>query len=1082
MSRIRLVSSFLSVILLSATLRAEVGFNRDIRPIMSDTCFRCHGPDKNARMAGLRLDIREEALKPAMDGKIPIVPGRPDQSEIIRRIFSTDSSEIMPPEFSHKTLTQEQKETIRRWVAEGAPYEGHWSFQPVKRPPVPKVSDGGTPIRNPIDAFVQARLAKEGLKPSPEADRRTLIRRVTLDLTGLPPTPTEVEQFVNDKSPDAYEKVVTRLLASPRYAEMQTMHWLDAVRYADTRGFHGDNEQPAWPYRDYVLRAFRDNKPFDEFTREQIAGDLIPNATIEQKVASAYNRILRTSQEGGIQEKEYLAKYGADRVRTTSGVWLGLTTGCAECHDHKFDPIKSKDFYAMKAFFADIKEKGLLPGRGEDAWASTLQLPTEAQAKRLAELNEEVRRAERALEEKTGSLKAREAMWEKQLSEDFKAGRLKWQYQRPFAAKSERGAVLKIYNDELLESNYYVVTRGAASGATKREPGNGTVVASGPNPDNETYTIRFRPGPGTWTALGVQAMQDESLPGMRLARGADRFVLTEVEAELSANEKAPGKKLLLVLATTDGFGEAPENLPMAAIDGNPSTGWGVSDGEGKNPFLALRFAEPAQTTAASVITVRLRHDSPLRRATIGRVRLALSTGRYSWPELGDAAVDAGLPVDEGRLIKGGVRDGVPVDVLKALKIEPAHRSEAQTKALREHFQWSDAELQPLFVKLEQLKASRSLLEAEIPTVLVTQSVAPRETRILPRGNWMDDSGEIVEPAIPQFLGKLTTGGRRATRLDLANWIVSRDNPLTGRVYVNRLWQQFFGTGLSKVLNDLGSQGEWPSHPELLDWLAAEFMEPAWQAEGTHPWDVKHIIRTIVLSHTYRQSSAVTPELEERDPDNRLLARQTRFRVDAEVVHDIALSVSGLLIEKFGGPSVKPYQPEGYWAALNFPKREYSTSEGKNLYRRGVYTHWQRTFLHPTLAAFDAPSREECTVNRVNSNTPLQALVLLNDPIFVEAARVFAQKTIKTAGPTFDKRIDWAFTQALGRKPTATERRILADLHQKTLQDFSASPANAQSLLRVGEAPVDKSLKPVELAAMTVVTRAILNLHETITRN
>jgi hypothetical protein len=425
---------------------------------------------------------------------------------------------------------------------------------------------------------------------------------------------------------------------------------------------------------------------------------------------------------------------------------------------------------------------------------------------------------------------------------------------------------------------------------------------------------------------------------------------------------------------------------------------------------------------------------------------------------------------------------VPGAVLEALKAAPAARSEAQTKAVKEHFQWSASELQPLFVQLERLKTIRSLLEGEIARVLVSEAVTPRETRILPRANWMDDSGEIVQPAIPGFLGQLETGGRRANRLDLANWIASRENPLTARVFVNRLWQQFFGTGLSKVLNDLGSQGEWPKNPELLDWLAAEFIEPEWQADGGHAWDVKHIIRTIVTSHTYRQSSMSSPQLDERDPDNRLLARQSRFRVDAEVVHDIALAVSGLLVEKFGGPSVRPYQPEGYWIAMNFPKREYSESRGEDLYRRGVYTHWQRTFLHPSLVTFDASSREECTVNRVNSNTPLQALVLLNDPIFVEAARVLAQNSLKKGGRTLGDRIDWAFLQALDRKPTLAERQILVELHRKSFAQFRAEPQSARDFIRVGEAPAERDLRPGDLAAMTVVARAILNLHETITRN
>ena len=1072
-----LIISLIITLMLGVTARAEVSFNRDVRPIMSDTCFRCHGPDESSRMAGLRFDLREVAVRPTWSGRIPIVPGKPEKSEMIRRIFSDDPAVHMPPAFADKHLTESQKEILRQWVAEGAKYEGHWSFQPVRWPAVPAVEERGALIRNPIDAFIQSRLAKEGLEASPEADRRTLIRRVALDLTGLPPTPAEVEAFLRDTSPNAYEKLVGRLLASPRYAEKQAIHWLDAVRYADSSGFHDDNNHPAWPYRDYVLRALRDNKPFDQFTREQMAGDLLPDATVEQRVATAYNRILRTSAEGGVQPKEYLAKYASDRVRTTSGVWLGLTVGCAECHDHKFDPIKTKDFYAMKAFFADVKEKGIMPRSGQEAWIVTLPLPNEEQSLRLVKLKEAVMAAEQALEHKTKSLAPRQAEWERQLLADFEAGRLKWHYQRPFAARSANGAHLTIYNDEIVESNLWV----NSSITERREPGNGLVVVSGPNRDNETYTIRFKPGPGTWTALGVQAVQDESLPGNRLSRGADRFILTEVEATLSANEKVLEEKLSFVLATLHESGEPAKNPPIGAIDGDPATGWISASNFGKSPFLALRFAEPVKTQATSVITVLLRQDSSLRRATIGRLRLALSSGKHSFPPQGNESVKADPKVDQKRFPKGLVRDGVPGAVLEAVEVTPEARGEDHLQALREHFQWSFPELQPLFVRLEQLKAARSFLEVRIPTVMVTEATTPRETRILPRGNWMDDSGEIVQPAIPESLGHLETNGR-ANRLDLANWLVSRENPLTARAFVNRLWRQFFGTGLSKVLDDLGSQGDWPTHLELLDWLAAEFMEPTWQAAGTHPWDVKHIIRTIVTSHTYRQSSMSSPQPKEQDPDNRLLARQSRFRVDAEVVRDIALAVSGLLVEKFGGPSVRPYQPEGYLSAMNFPMRAYSESRGDDLYRRSVYTHWQRTFLHPSLLTFDAPSREECTVNRESSNTPLQALILLNDPIFVEAARVFAQNILKKGGPTPKQRIDWAFLQTVSRKPTAAERNILVELHKKNLAEFAAQPQKAREFVRVGEAPLATDVDSTELAAMTTVARAILNLHETITRN
>jgi hypothetical protein len=1031
--------------LLAAAGNAQVRFNRDIRPIMAETCFRCHGPDKSSRMAGMRLDIREEALKPNRNGVAPIVPGDPDKSLIIARIFDT-GARIMPPAFAHKELSAAQKDTIRRWVAEGARYEGHWSYQPVQRPAI--TGDG-----NPIDGLIRERLAREGLKPSPEADRRTLIRRASLDLTGIPPTPEEVASFEKDTSPNAYEKLVDRLMASPRYAEQQTMHWLDVVRYADTCGFHGDNAFPAWPYRDYVLHSFRDNKPFDQFTREQLAGDLMPNATLDQRVASAYNRLNRTSAEGGLQPKEYLAKYASDRVRTLAAVWMGGTLGCAECHDHKFDPFTARDFYSMKAFFADIKETGLMPDRGKEAWGSLLSLPTAEQQKQIETLRQQLAAARERLAAQMKSLEPKRAAWEKQLLASYEAGELAWHVQRPLTAKSANGAVLTIYNDQ--EIDYTSYDGGTLSAS--RGPGNGLVIASGPNPDNETYAVTLRPGAGTWKSLGLEVVADEGLPGMRVARGADKLILTEIEME------AGKRGIPFVSGMANLNQQASEYLPAGAFDGNPATGWAISGySEVPKAFLALKLAQPLETAADTVLTVRIRQDAGLRRATLGRFRLALSPSELSWPA-----------ADKGKEI--------PDAVLRALRVAEEKRSEAQKTAIANHFEWAAPEAQAAATEAARLAQALALVETSVARVVVSEAVTPGETRILGRGNWMDESGEIVQPAVPAFLGKLAAGGRRATRLDLANWLVSPENPLTARVTVNRLWRQFFGTGLSKALDDLGSQGEWPSHPELLDWLASEFMRPQYQAEGTHPWDLRHVIRTIVTSRTYRQSSMSTPELDERDPDNRLLARQSRFRVDAEVVRDVALSVSGLLVEEFGGPSAKPYQPDGYLATLNFPKREYAASRGPELYRRGVYTFWQRSFLHPSLVTFDAPTREECTVNRVNSNTPLQALVLLNDPEFVEAARVFAQNILQH-GRSWNARVDWAFERAVNRTPSSEERSTLANLYANSLGQFQHSRPDAGELIHEGEAPVPAGLKDTELAAMTTVARAILNMHETITRN
>jgi len=1054
----------------------KVSFNRDIRPIMSDTCFRCHGPDKSSRMAGMRLDIRDEALKLTGSGRIPIVPGDPEKSEIIERIFASDGK-IMPPKFAHRELTATQKETIRRWVAQGAVYEGHWAYQPIKRPAVPEAIDAAL-VRNPIDNFIQERLKREGLSTAPEADRVTLMRRVMLDLTGLPPSPDQVHGFLADKAPHAYERLVDTLLSSPRFAEQRTMHWLDDVRYADTCGFHGDNPIPIWPYRDYVLRAFLGNKPFDQFTREQIAGDLLPQATLEQRVAAAYNRLNRTSAEGGLQPKEYVAKYGADRVRTLSAVWLGSTMGCAECHDHKFDPFLTKDFYAMKAFFADVKETGLVPDRGPNAWGEQLRLPSDEQQRQLTDLEDKLAAARTSLSEKAATLEGSRETWERQLKERWEAGKLAWTWQRPVSAKALHGAHLTIYNDDLVDNTYYL------DGSLKfdRKPGNGLIVASGPNPDNETYEITLTPGEGSWNELGIDVVQDESLPGARYARGADRFLLSEIEARV-VDANGSVQKLSFAMATvndkpanTPSATTDPSMPPLAAIDGDPKTAWGIRFGEARDPFLAVRFSEPVRTSAKSQIVVTLRHESELRKAVIGRFRLALAADPYSWPPIADAGERARSSDPNAWF------SGLPEQVMKALRRPAEDRDEDESNALHDYWLWSNPQLADEYTAIQRSQTQFGLLDAAIPKVLATVSTDPTVTHILPRANWMDDSAPIVESAIPRFLGTLDTRGERATRLDLANWLISRDNPLTARAFVNRAWREFFGIGISKTLDDLGSQGEWPINPELLDWLASEFMHPEFDAAGTHDWDVRHVIRLIVTSQTYRESSLADATSEEKDPENRLLAHQNRFRVDAENVRDIVLEVSGLLEERFGGPSVNPVEPSGYLGALNFPKREYSAGRGADLYRRGLYTTWQRTYLHPSMLNFDAPTREECTVNRVTSNTPLQALDLLNDPIYVEAARVLAQSAEGATGNQFDPELNWIFDRALNRSPSPQERSILRGLYDRNLKRFAAQPDAARAFLATGEAPPEHASNAVQVAALATVTRAVLNLHEVITRN
>jgi hypothetical protein len=1033
----------------------KVSFNRDIRPILN-TCFRCHGPDQSSRQASLRLDLRDEALKPRRNGS-PIVPGRSADSLIVKRIFETNTRLIMPPASIHKELSDAQKDTIRRWVDQGAEYEGHWAYQPVRRPPVPPGA------RSPIDAFVRARLAQEGLSPSPEADKRTLIRRVTLDLTGLLPVQSDVEAFVKDTSPNAYDALVDGLMASPRYAEKQAIYWLDAVRYADTAGFHGDNPYPAWPYRDYVLQAIAANKRFDVFTREQLAGDLLPGAGEEQKIASAYNRLNRVSGEGGLQEKEYLAKYGADRVRTVSAVWMGSTLGCAECHNHKFDPFLTKDFYAMKAFFADLNETGLARdgnGRnGPEAWGAKLMMPTGAEKRRLDDLDRQIAQARQTLDTRASTLGDAQSQWATATLDRFNRGELKWQFQRP-VSMSAQAATLTLHDD--------LAVRVGSLLRFKEKPVRNLIVVSGANPDSETYAITLRPGAGTWRSLGIEVARDDTLPGGYVARGGIGAEVSEIEATMN------GTPLPLVIAAgPGGRGNDVELGPVNAIDGDLTTAWSFGDfgTSASNPFAAFQFDHAVTTSPNDTIVIRIRQVSQVRRATLGRFRLALSAG----PAFADDALNGGtvedVAVDETKEYLG-----LPSRLVQALTSSDARRTQT-------FFRLASPDLAPLAATVAKLEAAKASVEMGVKRVMVSEAMRePRETRILPRGNWMDDSGAVVAPAIPEFLGALDTGGRRATRLDLANWLVSSGNPLTARAYVNRIWRQFFGTGLSSTLGDLGSQGEWPSHPDLLDWLAAEFMQPQFDAVGTHAWDMKHLVRTIVTSDTYKQSSLTAPQLDARDPNNRLLARQSRFRLDAEVVHDVALQVSGLLAERFGGPSVRPYQPDGYLAALNYPRRSYSADRGDDLARRGLYTFWQRTFLHPDLLAFDAPTREECVLERTTSDTPLQSLDLLNDPIYVEASRVFAEHALKEGGSALNAQLSWAFERVTSRPPDASELRTLSTLHAKNLARYRANPKAAAQLIRAGERPVTSTASPVALAAMTTVTRALLNLHEMITRD
>jgi hypothetical protein len=997
---------------------APVDYNRDVRPILAENCYACHGMDANKRVAGLRLDTAD-ALKRLPSGRVAVVPGDLKASALYTRVIAK-SPAVMPPVSTGKTLTPSQIETLRRWIAQGGQYGAHWAYVPVKRPVPPTVKDPSG-SKNPIDRFILARLKEEGIRPSPEADRRTLIRRVSLDLLGLPPTPEEVTAFVGDRRPDAYERLVDRLLASPHYGERLAQFWLDLVRYADTVGYHGDQDVTVWPYRDYVIRAFNTNKRFDAFTREQIAGDLLPNATRETKVASGYNRLGMMSAEGGVQDKEYRAKYAAERVRNASTVWLGQTLGCAECHDHKFDPLTASDFYRFAAFFADLKEKGFYDGGfGRNDWGPSLKLPTHEQEARLSKLDAEIDAAKKDLAAVSNdSLAAGREKWESEVKSRDAAKSPIWTSPTPTSALSSGGSTIEIEKD-------------------------GALFVSGALPKRDTYTVTVPAPLERIAAVRLQTFGDERLAGNGVARAGYYFALSEFEVAVQRGDETLQPVPLAAVQAS----HQDEGFPaLAAIDGRAETAWAPVNGGAADALF--RLATPLAGGADTKLVIRLRHETKPRLG-LGKFRLSLTS-----------------------LDGVGVSDeGVPEKVLTALRKAPDQRTAAEQETITNHYRTLAPELAEQRTRGARLEAERSLLLGEIPYTLVAEAVEPRVMRVLPRGNWMDDSGEIVQPGVPKLFRQVRTSGR-ATRLDLANWIVSPDNPLTARVFVNRLWKLYFGVGLSRSLDDFGKQGEAPVHPELLDWLADSFVRSG--------WDVKRTIRAIVTSRTYRQESKARPDLMARDPYNRLYARQAPIRLDAENVRDVALHASGLLSPKVGGPSVKPMQPRGYLAALNFPRREWSADEGENLYRRGLYTHWQRTFLHPSLLAFDASTREECATARTVSNTPMQALVLLNDPIFVEAARAFAERILREGGTTLEGRLRFAYLSALSRPPSESEIAVLRRLYHTRRARFSTDRAAAEKLIRVGEAPVPKELDAAEMAAWTAISRVILNLHETITR-
>ena len=860
-ARLRFLAAFAGLIVTSeapAALPETPRFNRDIRPILSDNCFSCHGPAK--QKAGLRLDRPEDATRVAKSGATPIVPGKPDASEVIARVFSADADTAMPTKESHKTLTADQKETLRRWVAQGAIYETHWSFSKLAAPPVPKL--GGPAVRNPIDAFLNDRMARAGLSPAGEADRPTLIRRVAFALTGLPPTPTEVDDFVADTTPLAYERMADRYLGSVRYGEEMARHWLDLARYADTHGLHLDNERSMWPYRDWVVSAFNANKPFDRFTIEQMAGDLLPNPTLDQLVATGFNRCNVTTGEGGSIDAEWYYRNSVERAAVAAETWLGLTAGCAQCHDHKFDPLSQREFYSLFAFFY-----------------------------------------------------------------------------------SAAGSALD-GNAALHEPSVKLAT-----------------------PDQERH---------------LKAMAD------RIA------ALTQ---DINARTKA------------------------------------------------VRYTDPA--------------DVPFVRKALGSADVAKSF--RAW-----------------KAARGGEKAKLPKEIAEVFNAKDGKWTAVQELKLREYYVQSvgptKVPFAPLLAERAKLTANRAALDAAIPASMIFRDGPTREAFVMARGQY-DKPGEKVMPGVPAVLPPLRAAGPRANRLDLARWLVGAENPLTARVFVNRLWQQVFGTGLVKTSADFGAQGESPSHPELLDWLAATFRDGG--------WDVKSLVRSMVTSAAFRRSSKVTSDGLVKDPENRLLARGPRLRLDAEQVRDNALFAAGLLDHALGGKGVKPYQPDNIWEPVGFTgsnTQVYRRDNGSALYRRTLYTFYKRTAPPPYMTNFDAPNREQPCARRDRSNTPLQALQLMNDVQHVEAARGLAERMMTEGGATAADRIAFAFRVVLGRRPRSAEVTIVTGQLNRHLERYAKAPDDAKKAIGHGDSKANPHLPPTELAAYTLVANMLLNLDETLTRN
>jgi len=1031
-----------SLVFAAAPAAERVQFNRDIRPIFSDTCFACHGPDENKVKGKLRLDSLDAARKGGKSGEAAIIPGHPEKSEVMKRLLTSDADEHMPPADFHKVLSKDQIALVERWIKEGAEYQGHWAFQTPVKPVVPSIPAGG----NAIDAFLAQGLAAKGLQANGEAPKATLLRRAALDLTGLPPSDADLQAYLADTSADAWSKALDRLLASPHYGENMAMQWLDFARYADSNGFQSDTQRTMWPYRDWVIKAFNDNKPFDAFTVEQLAGDLLPNATRDQIVATAFHRNHRLNGEGGRIVEEWFAENVIDRIETTGSTWMALTMNCCRCHDHKYDPITQKEFYQFFAYFNSNEESGVL---GDFGGAGTtrrggntpplLALPTEEQQKKIDETVAALTAAESALKAIPTSQPDVFAKW----------------LERQRAAYTKEGSAWNPLADEKVTAKEI---------AAFKRLDDGSWLVSGGVAAKETYVIEATPAAGLLTALRLEALPDDSLPSKSLGRAFNgNFVLSAFEVHLRTSD-GQTTHLPLVKAEADydqpgwsiaKLGPAPMAKGKPKKADNTKAGWAIGGNMAENRVArkAIFTIAPTTVPAGAKLVVTLRHDA-VSGHSIGRFRLNVS-GQD--PKLLSLKTDAAAEAARRLLAK-------PADQL----------TKADQKALEKLF--ADSPEHPRAQAVAKVAAAKMAHDAAVAapiTVMVMKEIEKnRDAFVLLRGEY-DKIGPKVERKLPAFLPPLPAGEPN-NRLGFARWLVSGQHPLTGRVWVNRAWERFFGIGLVKTSENFGSQAEWPSNPALLDWLAVEFVD--------RKWDMKAMHKLIMSSAAYRRSAAVTPEMLEKDPDNRLLARGPRFRLPAEVIRDQALWTAGLLVDKQGGPSVKPYMPEAVWdeTSVYGDMRNYKSDTGEGLWRRSLYTIWKRTAAPPTMLLFDSAGREVCTVKRSRSNTPMQALSLLNEVTFVEAARKLAEQSLRQPGDN-DAKLAWTFRKVVRRDATPAELAVLRKGLDKRLATYAADATLAPKLLAQGLSPAATDLDCNQLAAWTATANILLNLDETVTR-